>query len=232
MFDDLIESKPKRVRTAREMLVAGVVHGALITGAVLVTEAAAEPALTEFRDTTSFVLKSATPTPPPDRLPELATASPVPRGFQTVVPPRQIPISIPPIDLTDHFDASRYTARGTPDGSPDGVPSLPGQLDSVMGAQFTVDQVDDPVTYLGGPEPLYPAVLKAAGVEASVTLEFVVDREGKVENGSIRVVGSTHVTFEAPSIDAVRQSRFTAAKIRGQKVRQLVRQVVRFTIRR
>jgi outer membrane biosynthesis protein TonB len=44
----------------------------------------------------------------------------------------------------------------------------------------------------------------------------------------MQVVASTSAAFEAAAMEAVQQSRFKSAKIRGQTVRQLVRQAVRF----
>lgn len=233
MFDQLVESRPRRERTAGGMLVSLVVHGVLITGAAIATSSVAEPPPTLARDTTLFVMR-----PPPvqvvpvrqPRITQLAAAQP--QGFQAIVPPDRIPTDIPPVELSERFDASRFRGRSIEGRVPEGVPQFPAP-DSVLGGHLlTVDQVDDQAIYLSGAEPRYPGVLRMAGVEGRVTLEFVVGANGRVEASSIRVMATTNADFDAASIEAVRGSRFRPAKIGGRPVRQLVRQVVRFTIER
>lgn len=100
----------------------------------------------------------------------------------------------------------------------------------VMTEQFTVDQVDDPVAYLSGPKPEYPADLKARKVEGRVTLRFIVGREGKAETGSVQVVNSTNREFEAAAVAVISGSLFKPARIKGTPVRQIVEQSIRFTL--
>ncbi len=233
MFDQLVESRPRRERSAAEMMVSIVVHGVLITGTAIATSSVAEPPSTSARDTTLFVMR----TPPlaalPVRQPHAAPIAEVqPQGFQTIVPPDRIPTDIPPVKLSERFDASRFRGRSIEGRVPEGVPQFPAP-DSVLGGhRFTIDQVDDQAVYLGGAEPRYPGVLRLAGVEGRVTLEFVVGTDGRVEGSSIRVMATTNADFDAPSIEAVRGSRFRPARIGGRPVRQLVSQLVRFTIER
>lgn len=233
MFDQLVESRPRRERTAGGMVVSVVVHGVLITGAAIATSSVAEPPSASARDTTLFVMR-----PPPlqvvqvqqSRITPLAVAQP--QGFQVIDPPDRIPTDIPPVELSERFDASRFSGHRIDGGAPDGVPWSPAP-DSVLSShRFTIDQVDDQAIYLSGAEPRYPGVLRLAGVEGRVTLEFVVGADGRVEASSIRVMATTNADFDAASIAAVRGSRFRPAKIGGRPVRQLVRQVVRFTIER
>ena len=78
--------------------------------------------------------------------------------------------------------------------------------------------------------PVYPPVLKSAGVEGRVSLRFVVGIDGRPELGTIQVLSSTNKAFESPAIEAIKKSRFKPAKIRGAPVRQLVDQAVRFSL--
>ncbi len=97
--------------------------------------------------------------------------------------------------------------------------------------KYTVDQVDDPVRYLSGPPPKYPDALKAAKVEGRVTLRYVVGIDGRVEATSLQVLNSTRKEFEEPALEAIRNSIFRPAKLKGTPVRQMVEQVVRFTLK-
>ena len=233
MFEQLVESRPKRERTAGEMVVSVIVHGVLVLGATLATRGAAETLDRRNRDTTAFVMRPTEPPPPPPvdhRVANALAVAPRPQGFQVVSPPDHVPTTIPPVDLTERFNPKDFSGRGLAGGVDHGPQRVTGLDSIVTGDQFTIDQVDDQAVYVDGPGPKYPAVLKAAGVEGSVTLEFVVSAAGRVEAGTVVVTGSTNGGFEPAAIDAVKASRYRPAKIRGQAVRQLVRQVVRFTI--
>lgn len=91
--------------------------------------------------------------------------------------------------------------------------------------------MDEPARVLSQPAPVFPAVLKAARVGGRVVIQFVVDTVGRVEPGSVRFAESSHPAFESSARTAIEQSRFAPARIRGQPVRQVVRQSVRFEIR-
>jgi protein TonB len=80
------------------------------------------------------------------------------------------------------------------------------------------------------PQPEFPGALRAAGVEGSVLVQFVVDTTGRVESHSISILKATHPQFG----DAVRRwlgrTRYSAAEFEGKRVRQLVQQEVGFTL--
>ncbi|HET7240627.1 MAG TPA: TonB family protein [Gemmatimonadales bacterium] len=82
------------------------------------------------------------------------------------------------------------------------------------------------------PPPRYPPVMAQAGVTGRVELEYVVDTLGRAEPGSLRAVTSTHPEFEAAARAAVLGSRYRPARLRGQVVRQLVRQRLSFRTER
>ena len=231
MFEQLIESRPKRQRTTGEMIVSVAVHCVLITGAAVATQGAAEAVRKINADTTAFILRPLPPPPPATPpAPDQVASAPRPLGFQTVVPPDHIPTVIPPVDLSEKFDPRAYSGRNVEGGVPDGVPGLPAPSGVITGEQFTVDQVEEQAVYLDGPGPRFPPALRAAGIAGAVTLEFVVDGAGKVEPSTVVVTSSTNGGFDAAAIEAVKASRYRPAKIRGQTVRQLVRQVVRFNL--
>ncbi|HEV8149791.1 MAG TPA: hypothetical protein VGP61_06360, partial [Gemmatimonadales bacterium] len=103
MFENLIESKPKRLRSGKQVVASVLAHVVLIFLAIKGTANALEQIQAINADTTMTFLKPPEPPPPPP--PEtpppeaIVTANPPPLGFQTVMPPTEIPKDIPPVNL-------------------------------------------------------------------------------------------------------------------------------------
>lgn len=236
MFENLVESKPTRERTLGETALSVTCHAMLALGAIQATRGAAAVAEEKITDRTDFVLHEPPPPPaPPSDEPNrhvnvVVDASP--KGFQTVRPPTDLRIEIPPANLKETFDARAFSGLGAENGVVDGVVGAPPSLlTNLVGTEsFTIDQVDDPVRLIGGPEPVYPDAMKIAGIEGVVRLRFVVGVDGKVESSTVRVVSSSHEAFERSAIEGIRTMRFKSATMRGQTVRQLVEQNVRFRL--
>lgn len=128
-----------------------------------------------------------------------------------------------PVPEPSAFDRRAFTIRlGGPSA---GSPSADGPHTA-----YTVDRPVQPRD--GNPVPRYPAVLASAGVEGTVTAQFVVDTLGAVERGSIRLARSTHVLFADAVTATLQHMRFVPAQAGGRMVRQLVEQSFQFTIRR
>jgi TonB family protein len=89
-------------------------------------------------------------------------------------------------------------------------------------------EVDELPVLLAAGALRYPAVLAAARMSGSVTLEFVIDIEGRVAPEGMKVLSTTHQGFVAAAEEAVQTSRFHPAKKNGQKVPVRVRQTVTF----
>jgi protein TonB len=236
VFENLIESKPKKERTLGQSIMSVVLHVVLILVAVKATQGVAETAADLVQQETSFILPPEPPPPPPPETPPpdaVVTNNPPPQGFQTIVPPRDLPTEIPPVNLNEKFDARDFSGRGVAGGVATGVIGGTGPVitDAVVaGETYTQDEVDDPVQPLSGPQPAYPSVMRDVGIEGVVRLRFVVSAAGRVESSSIQVVSSTNKAFEQPAIDAIKRWTFKPAKMRGTSVRQLVEQNIRFSL--
>ena len=89
-------------------------------------------------------------------------------------------------------------------------------------------EVDDPPSLLAAGPLRYPQVLREAGITGSVTLAFVIDTEGRVEEQGVEVLAATHPGFVAAATETIRASRFHPAKSHGQMVRVRVRQTISF----
>jgi protein TonB len=64
----------------------------------------------------------------------------------------------------------------------------------------------------------YPEALSAAGVSGQVLLELVVDENGRVRPGSVRVVSASHEEFTAATLRIAERMRFRPARVDDRPV--------------
>ena len=232
MFENLIESKPKKSRTWGQAFMSVAVHGVLIFLAVQATAGAAEVIDRIMADTTFTFLKppEPPPPPPPQEVPPdaIVTANPPPQGFQTIMPPDKIPTTIPPVNLNEKFNPEDFSGRGVAGGIAAGVIGGTGPV--LQEETYLQEQVDDPVRPLSQPQPRYPPVLQQAGITGRVEMQYVVDTTGHAEPRTFKILRSSNKAFEEPAREAIMKSVFRPARIRGQAVRQLVQQAMTFSI--
>jgi RNA polymerase sigma factor (sigma-70 family) len=74
--------------------------------------------------------------------------------------------------------------------------------------------------------PQYPAALRAANIEGSVVVSFVIDAAGKVQDA--HAVKSTHHAFEEAAVAAIREWQFEAGRKGGLAVNTRVSQLLEF----
>ena len=85
---------------------------------------------------------------------------------------------------------------------------------------------------LSGPVPRYPQMLREAGVEGMVLLDFVIDASGRVDSSSITVLESTNGAFVAPATDVIQRSLYQPGELDGEPVAVRVQQRIGFSIQR
>jgi protein TonB len=90
---------------------------------------------------------------------------------------------------------------------------------------------DQSAEILTAPLPIYPELLRQAGLAGKVVLEAVVDTTGRVLAQSITLVSATHPGFVEPARQALLQTLFRPAMADGKPVRLRVRIPYDFTIR-
>lgn len=232
MFENLIESNRKTKPPLGQTVMSLFLHVGLIFGAIKATQGAAEKIKEITVDTTMVFLKPPeTPPPPPTPPPEnvVVSANPPPQGFQLVSPPDNIPTEIPPVDLNQKFDPKDFTGKGVEGGIAAGVVGGTGPV--IEGEVFLAAEVDETPQVVDRAKciPKYPAVMQAAGIPGKVTLQFIVNVDGRADPSSIKVTSSTHKAFEQPARDAIGVCEFKPGKSRGQPVRVLVQQGLSFT---
>ena len=82
-----------------------------------------------------------------------------------------------------------------------------------------------------GPTPVYPTVLRTAGVGGSTLFEFVVDTSGRVELGSVAVLKSSAPQFIDAVADILPYLRFDPLRVDGCPVSVLMQQPFDFNVR-
>jgi TonB family protein len=99
------------------------------------------------------------------------------------------------------------------------------------GQAFLDYQVDEQARILpDSPAPIYPAALRARGVEGEVVVTFVVNASGAVELPTFTVVRSTDSLFVSAVKSALPAMRFLPARADNKNVRQLVQQSFPFKL--
>lgn len=94
------------------------------------------------------------------------------------------------------------------------------------GDLLSMKDLDSPPKALTRKSPAYPAELRAAGIEGSVVVSFVIDANGKVQ--AAQAVKSTHHAFEEAAVAAIREWQFEPGRKGGRQVNTRVSQVLQF----
>jgi protein TonB len=235
MFENLIETKPKKAKTLKATIISVVFHAAAITGAVVATLQAKEAIEKPRAEKVEFVeMKKDEPPPPekpPEPPPEVVAAPPPPKGFQVLTAPIKIPDVLPEIDLSKKMtDEADFSGKGVAGGIAKGVVGGTGPVGDQTYFEFQVEKQVAPAP--GNSPPRYPDMLRSANVEGEVLVQFVVDTTGRVERGSIKILKSSHDLFTNSVQSALNGMRFYPAEIGGRKVKQLVQQPFNFALTR
>ena len=235
MFENLIESNRKV--NAKQLManstMSVVVHAILITLAVYATLNAGN-AVREHVQAVAVTVQTKQEEkkeePPPEK--QIAQVNPPPKGFQTLSIPTNIPVDIPPPQTNQHFDAADFSGVGVEGGVGRGVEGGTGPVVSDQPyMEAVVEERPDLITGSCN-QPVYPEMLRQAGIDGRVMFEFVIDTLGRAERASFRTVSTSHPLFEAPARAAVLSCRFRPGRIQGRAVRVRVQQPINFTIQR
>jgi protein TonB len=81
------------------------------------------------------------------------------------------------------------------------------------------------------PEPRFPAMLRAAGIEGRVLVQLVVDTLGRAEPDGVQIVEASHPLFAEAVREVLPRYRFTPGEVGGRKVRTRVQIPFAFTLR-
>lgn len=101
-----------------------------------------------------------------------------------------------------------------------------GVLGESLDSAFSLTEIDQQPRAIFQASAPYPAALRGKKIEGVVSILFVVDPDGKVVRPQVEK--STHVAFEKPALDAVKQWKFEPAIKAGQRVNCKMRVPIRF----
>ena len=231
MFNNLVESKPKKNRRAGGTIFSFIAHYGLILFVIYTSAQAAQQDDGPKQEKVDFVevKKEEAPKPKEPPPPELVAAPPPPKGFQTLNAPIEIPNVLPDIDLTRRVTSEAdFTGKGVAGGFATGVETKTPVREDNTYFEF---QVEKPVMQApNSPTPQYPDILRSAGVEGEALVSFVVDTTGRADVASFKVIRTSHELFATAVKNALPRMRFIPAEVGDKKVKQLVQQPFSFAI--
>ena len=197
------------------------IHSAMIAGVVYATLHAAPPHDQIRMDTRVVLLapqeQQNAPDPPPVPLGDAL------QGFQTVAVSAQIPTDMPPVDLQQRFDPKDYSGSGAESSRASDMVESGNEV-------YAEGLVEERPALLSAPAPVYPALLKQAGIQGRVMLPAVIDTTGRVEPASVRIMKSSHPAFDQPTRDWILKALFRPGRLHGRGVRVSIHLVVDYSI--
>jgi protein TonB len=144
-------------------------------------------------------------------------------------PPPELTEVVTPLDLSQLELALNTDIGGA--GFGEISMDLAGQLDMMQESKnvneiFSLNDLDRKPRVLFQRAPVYPPELLQARREATVTVLFVVNEDGKVTRPKVQK--STDPRFEGPALDAVKHWKFEPGTRNGKKVQFKMRIPIAF----
>jgi len=138
-------------------------------------------------------------------------------------PPPSLADAPPPMNLNVDLDVAMGSG-----GALAGFGGFASAEDSAGNALDTFDiaELEKRPELVSSIPPQYPDALRQAKIEGAVTLLFVLDENGRVED--LRVENSSRPEFEKPAMDAVRRWKFRPGMKDGEAVRTFMKLPIRF----
>jgi TonB family protein len=133
-----------------------------------------------------------------------------------------------------------FLGLNSPPGSPRGTVRLgltmtagkvPAQGWPVLRVRMPYIRIQTPAGVHRQRTPVYPPAALRHGVEGDVTLQYVIDEDGRVQAASVRVLDANYQEFVDAAVETVVASEYTAARVGACPVKSVVQQRVRFRVR-
>ena len=232
MFKVVTNRETKRAWSARTVVISAAAH-VLVLGGFAVAAESAGPVKPDTDESVTYFetkepVKPVAPTPPPPAPVEQKQQDHVVLGDHREVPDVQkVPTTIPDPNPNEHFDASEYTRPGhqagnvivdNPPPAPPTPTTVPAEGPHDISTVEVRPELLNPREAQRILERAYPPLLRDSGVTGHTVVTLVIDREGKVEPGSVSVQETTNDAFRDAAVRAVERFRFRPAKLGGQAV--------------
>jgi len=105
-----------------------------------------------------------------------------------------------------------------------------GKIISGMVPAATRDVQEPRPTLSWSPAPVYPALLRSAGIRGRVIVQAIIDETGRADTASVTIVESPHPGFNQAAKEWILAARFDPARVQGRAVRAPVNVPVEFAI--
>ena len=231
MLGVLLESRARAQRRSGGAALSVAVHVAIIASITAHTVHGRTPRTEKPK---VVMLRFARPTvrTPVARPVTTSTTSNLPNIASIVIrrvsAPQFVPKSLPPVDLSGAAPFDSIVISGPGSSGSAGPHSVIDGEDAKSATDWRgkelLMRIEKSV------KPRYPDALRQSGIEGRVTVQFTVDTAGRVDAGSIRVLGSTHDLFTRAVRDALVQFRFMPAEVGGRRVPALAEMPFEFQI--
>lgn len=237
----VLNGQKRRIISPTTIAASIAAHVLLLGGAVYAAAHDTKPSTEMGRDTIIHEFPLADPPPPVEPVeptpPPPAPAQPVEPDAPEPVPGTRVDLPTPtgvptriadeppglaPADPADHGDGVTGDVIGTP---PD-VPTPPsGNTTPPAPEPFVPDEsmveVRPELNRDGlarTMERYYPSIMRDSRVTGRVVVEVIVEENGRVREGSARIVETTHPAFGEATLRAVERFRFRPARMGGTPV--------------
>jgi len=236
MFRVLTRKRKRRLSSPRIVALSAGAHLLLLVGVIASSTAAPAAAGTKDQVIDEWDIAKPAPPPPAPVEPQQPDAPPPPTPGQTVeMPaPTTVPEGIPDVDPNEKpvrvEDVTGIGPIGDVIGPPPAAPTPPaGNTEPTPSPPtgnyvYTSDMVEArPELANGGEvsrlfERYYPRALAEQGVAGRVMLELIVEANGRVRPGSVRIVSATDEQFSGATLRIVERFRFRPARVGDQAV--------------
>ncbi|MBW8769551.1 MAG: energy transducer TonB [Gemmatimonadetes bacterium] len=231
MLNVLLESKAQHTRRFGGTLASALIHGAIITAAVLLTVQPPRVLTKDEPPHGDLIFRTPVTHAPTEQRPA------TPR--QPTQQPATPTIKIPPMDAISTTTQSVET-QVAPIGQGDLavgpvtqiVTEGPPGTGAPAGNNEAIDVrlVEKPPRVLHSENPHFPEALRARGQGGRIVVQFVVDTLGRAEMSEFKVVDATDAQLADPVRAVLPRFRFTPGEAGGRKVRTMVALPFDFTL--
>lgn len=250
MFNKLVASGkgPKAASSGKATTISIVLHGILLAGVVYASnlppsadeDAEEEVTFLEIEEAETTEPEAPEPEPPP---PTPVDVPPPPQGFQELIPPLTPPPVIPdvmenapPVNIEDFsgIGVAGGTSQGVAGGVPQDASGVVADSTAEPGFAYQVAVLDSPPALTNMTDVQralvrnYPRLLLDAGISGAVTMRFVIEPNGTVDQSSLQVLSATNDQFRTAAGNVVEMMRFRPGRYRGEPVRVLIEMPINF----